>query len=117
MFSHTEDGSQNVMVARDDYSALGYVYLYLQNGLEFYHKSRNKPVSRPYLRMPSVSIQEVIGKSLHPMDVETRTLEMGRVGVRGFQVQVSHFTSERSTGIQRERGTSLWSHGGVSGFA
>lgn len=54
-------------------------------------------------------------KSSQTIDVEIRTLETGGVGVRGCQVLASHFISERKTGIQRERGTSLWSHGGMDG--
>lgn len=76
-------------------------------------KGETYPVSGPYLRVSS--LWEVVGKSLQTIDVETRTLETGRAAVRGCQVQVPQFINERRTGIQRERGNSLWSHEGMDG--
>lgn len=71
-------------------------------------KGETYPVSGPYLRMPCISLWAVVRKSSQTTDVET-----GGAGGRECQVQVPHFINERRTGIQRERGTSLWSHEGM----
>ena len=36
--SRVEGGSLKVMMVQNDYSIFGYVYLYLQNGLEFHKR-------------------------------------------------------------------------------